>query len=45
MKKNAITTSKVTPQSKKTELKAPVKVSKVVMPRLAGNHNEILLTR
>jgi len=30
--------------SKKANLKAPVKTSKVNMPRLSGNHNETLLT-
>jgi hypothetical protein len=29
--------------SKKIDLKAPIKVTKVVMPRLASNHNETLL--
>jgi len=28
---------------KRIELKAPTKVSKVIMPRLAGNHNETLV--
>ena len=35
----------VVPTSKKTELKASPKVNKVAMPRLAANHNEILLSR
>lgn len=30
---------------KKIDLKAPTKVNKVVMPRLAANHNEILVMR
>jgi len=30
--------------SQKAGLKAPVKASKVNMPRLPGNHNETLLT-
>jgi hypothetical protein len=31
--------------TKKPELKAPVKVTKVFSPRLAANHNETLVTR
>ena len=31
------------PPSKKAGLKAPVKMTKVNMPRLAGNHNETLV--
>jgi len=37
--------SALQPTSKKIELKAPVKVSKVNMKRLAGNHNETLLIK
>jgi len=33
------------PTSKKTELKTPIKMSKVASKRLAANHNETLLVR
>jgi len=46
MKKNSVTTGKAkSPQTKKPDLKAPVKASKVVMPKLAANHNETLVAR
>lgn len=41
--KSAKITQKVLPASKKIDLKAPIKVSKVCTPRLASNHNETLL--
>ena len=31
------------PASKKVELKTPVKMSKVISPKLASNHNETLI--
>ena len=46
MKKKSIVTEKtIVPTAKKLDLKAPVKVAKTIMPRLAGNHNETLSIR
>jgi len=43
MKKNSIGKA-ILPQTKKSELKAPVKVNQVISPKLAANHNQRLLT-
>jgi hypothetical protein len=47
MTKETKTTGKTvkSPASKKVSLKGVVKTSKVVMPRLSGNHNETFLVR
>ena len=45
MKNSATTAKAILPQTKKPALKAPVKVSKVLSPKLSANHNETLVTR